>query len=62
MADGNVPLAREHLAKAIQLGSALDSARARVELARLETNVGEYDEAAGLLLEAEQFGMTTLAH
>ena len=62
VADGNVPLAREHLEKAMQFGSALDSARARVELARLEANVGEYDEAAGLLLEAEQFGMTTLAH
>ncbi|MDX6620161.1 MAG: hypothetical protein QOK36_2547, partial [Gaiellales bacterium] len=62
VADGNVPLAREHLQKAMQFGSALDSARARVELACLETNVGEYEEAAGLLLEAEQFGMTTLAH
>jgi len=61
VADGNMPLAREHLAKAMQFGSVLDSARGRTELARLEASVGEYEVAESLLLEAEQFGMTTLA-
>jgi FlaA1/EpsC-like NDP-sugar epimerase len=62
IAAGDMSRAREHLQKAMQFGSALDSARARVELACLEANVGEYEVAEGLLLEAEQFGMTTLAH
>ena len=59
LANGDKLGARAYLSSAMQHGSAVDAARAQIELARLEAECGEFDAARKLLSASEKFAMTT---